>query len=141
MSGFGFTSVKPDIRANNANNDKLRIDRIPKNDRRRADIYALRAENGKVYDFVLSGCLGRDSLSTAIQVIPYQDEANNWPNASYVVEMSMTGDAWQALPTALSGTVTNAPGTIHMVGWGVPFYRVRVTFNSANGRVAVLTGE
>lgn len=139
----GYTCLAPDSRTLTAA-DGMRKELIlepnsPTGSNPRYITY--RANNAAVLHFPMIGKI-RNDLTRSVQVIPFQDAANNWPSVTYAIQMSIDGLNWQALPTPITGVaITNTPGTIHFIGWSCPYYRVVVTFGSGNGRIAVLTDD
>lgn len=100
------------------------------------DYDASKCVNGLYYRFVVPCATA--SLGVAIQIIPLQDSGGNWPSVTYTIKATVDGVNYQNLPTAVSGTVTNAPGTIHGLTYPYSGYAVEVTGGSNNGYFAVI---
>ena len=95
-----------------------------------------RCVNGLYYRFIVPCAV--QQMGVAIQIVPLQDANNNWPSLTYTIKATLDGVNYQALPTAVSGTITNAPGTIHGLTYPYSGYAIEVTGDSNNGYFAVI---
>lgn len=101
-----------------------------------ADYDASRCANGLYYRFIVPCAV--QSNGVAIQIVPLQDSSSNWPSLTYTIKATLDGVNYQALPTAISGTVTNTPSVIHGLTYPYSGYVVEVTGASNNGYFAVI---
>jgi hypothetical protein len=95
-----------------------------------------RCVNGLYYRFIVPCAV--QQMGVAIQIVPLQDANNNWPSLTYTIKATLDGVNYQALPTAVSGTITNTPGTIHGLTYPYSGYAIEVTGSSNNGYFAVI---
>jgi hypothetical protein len=95
-----------------------------------------RCVNGLYYRFIVPCAV--QQMGVAIQIVPLQDDNNNWPSLTYTIRATLDGVNYQALPTAISGTVTNTPSMIHGLTYPYSGYAVEVTGGSNNGYFAVI---
>jgi hypothetical protein len=95
-----------------------------------------RCVNGLYYRFIVPCAV--QQMGVAIQIVPLQDANNNWPSLTYTIKATLDGVNYQALPTAVSGTITNTPGTIHGLTYPYSGYAIEVTGGSNNGYFAVI---
>lgn len=102
----------------------------------RANYRAIKCRNGLVYHFLISGAMPGGQ---AIQIVPLQDTANNWPSLTFTLEGSIDGINKVALPTPVSGVaVTNTPSPIQLLLLPFSVYYLTVTGASNNGYFAVI---
>ena len=101
-----------------------------------ADYDVSKCVSGLYYRFIVPCAV--HSNGVAIQIVPLQDANNNWPSVTYTIKATVDGVNYQALPTAISGSVTNTPGTIHGLTYPYSGYVVEVTGASNNGYFAVI---
>jgi hypothetical protein len=98
---------------------------------------AMKGRNGLAYSFHVPALAGK--AGTAIQIVPFQDDATNWPNIGYEITGSLDGVHWETLPTPVSGTVTNSASPVHGLFLPYSVYKVTVTGGSNNGYFAVIS--
>lgn len=102
----------------------------------RANYKFIKCRNGLVYHILVAST---PHTGQALQIIPFQDGAGNFPSITYTIEGTIDGVNKAALPTAISGVaVTNAAGPIHLVQHAYSSYYITVTGASNNGYFAVI---
>lgn len=100
---------------------------------------AVKCRNGMIHHFIVPGGLKEGQ---SIQVIPLQDDSNNWPSLTYEITGTIDGAHVSALPTPITGVaVTTTPGNIHSLVLPIGAYHVKITCASNNGYYALITSR
>jgi hypothetical protein len=103
----------------------------------RANYTWIKCRTGLVYHFLIPGGMPGGQ---AVQIIPFQDGAANWPSITYQLEGTIDGINQVDLPTPVIGVaVTNAPSNAHLLNLPYSAYYLTVTGASNNGYFAVIT--
>lgn len=96
----------------------------------------IKCRNGLVYHFLLPASMPGGQ---AIQIIPFQDAALNWPSLTYTLQGTIDGVNRIDLPTPVTGVaVTNTPSTGHLLLLPFSAYYLTVTGASDNGFFSVI---
>lgn len=102
----------------------------------RANYQQVKCRNGLKYHFLLPAAMPGGQ---AIQIIPFQDAANNWPSLTFTLEGTVDGINKVALPTPVSGVaVTNLPSPVQLLLLPYSAYYLTVTGASDNGYFSVI---
>lgn len=105
----------------------------------RANYTWIKCRTGLVYHILVPST---SLTGQALQIVPFQDSANNFPSITYTVEGSIDGVNKTALPTPITGVgVTTTPGPIHLLQHPYNCYYVTVTGVSNDGYFAVIASN
>lgn len=103
----------------------------------RANYTWVKCRTGLVYHFLLPANMPGGQ---ALQIVPFQDGAGNWPSITYTLQGTIDGINKIDLPTAVTGVaVTTTPGNAHLLNLPYSAYYLTVTGAGNNGYFSVIT--
>ena len=102
----------------------------------RANYQQVKCRNGLKYHFLIAAT---QPGGQGIQIIPFQDAANNWPSLIYTIEGTIDGINKVALPTPVNSVaVTNQQSVVHLLQLPFSAYYLTVTGASNDGYFSVI---